>query len=268
MKNIANHIFTASALLASMMSFAACDEVSENERLIYVEPAAVKRAVLIEDFTGQYCVNCPKATDEIHKIQELYGEDNIIAVAIHCGRYGFSGSKKQVGLKTDLGQEYWDKWFVDGQGQPIGKVNRGASCEFADWGAQVAASLSASSNVTLTCDVTYDESSRQVAISSSGLAPMGYKANLQLWVVEDSIVAMQYQPDGKPIDYNYVHNHVLRDAINGTWGEEVKFQDAQTVWTHSYILPEKYVAENCSVVAFVYDDYGVQQVCKSPFVKK
>ena len=70
--------FVIVALACFMLT--GCDEVSESDRLIYVKPAEVSRAVLIEDFTGQRCINCPNAADEISRLQEEYGEDKVIAV--------------------------------------------------------------------------------------------------------------------------------------------------------------------------------------------
>ena len=64
-----------------------CDTVNEENRLIYVKPASVARNVLIEDFTGQRCVNCPNATDEIEHLQQFYGADTVIAVGIHSGPF-------------------------------------------------------------------------------------------------------------------------------------------------------------------------------------
>ena len=43
----------------------ACSNIDESERFIYVPPIDAQRAVLIEDFTGQACVNCPAASDVI-----------------------------------------------------------------------------------------------------------------------------------------------------------------------------------------------------------
>ena len=80
-----------------------CSDLDEQDRFVYIKPADAARKVLIEDFTGQKCVNCPKATDEIHVLQETYGEDNIIAVGIHSGPLGFAGNKTIVGLLTYLG---------------------------------------------------------------------------------------------------------------------------------------------------------------------
>ena len=64
---------------------ASCSNIAEDDRLIYIEPVLnAGRNVLIEDFTGQRCTNCPKATDAIHEMQEAYGS-SVIPVAIHCG---------------------------------------------------------------------------------------------------------------------------------------------------------------------------------------
>lgn len=71
----------AGMLLGGVLS--SCSDLDEQDRFVYIKPADAARKVLIEDFTGQKCVNCPKATDEIHVLQETYGEDNIIAVGIH-----------------------------------------------------------------------------------------------------------------------------------------------------------------------------------------
>ena len=54
-----------------------CSQINESERFIVVEPATVTRAVLIEEFTGQRCVNCPNAATEIARLQQSYGEDNV-----------------------------------------------------------------------------------------------------------------------------------------------------------------------------------------------
>ena len=58
------------ALLLTALLMVACSHIDEDEQLIYVKPAPVERCVLIEDFTGQRCVNCPNAAEEIEKLIE------------------------------------------------------------------------------------------------------------------------------------------------------------------------------------------------------
>ena len=54
-----NKIFPFIACILLMLS--SCNSIDEDDRLIYVAPTAVGRCVLIEDFTGQTCLNCPRA---------------------------------------------------------------------------------------------------------------------------------------------------------------------------------------------------------------
>ena len=86
----------------------------------------------------------------------------------------------------------------------------------------------------------------------TGIYTIDYDVSLQLWLVEDGIVGAQLSQEG--IDYDYVHNHVLRGAINGTWGESVGTISAGNSIERSYTYDiGGCVAENCKVVAFVYE---------------
>ena len=61
--------FSFTFLICIALLLVACSHIDEGDRLIYVKPADVKRRVLLEDFTGQRCINCPKANDEIKSLQ-------------------------------------------------------------------------------------------------------------------------------------------------------------------------------------------------------
>ena len=116
------------------MILLACDHISEDERLIYEKPEPAQRVVLIEDFTGQRCSNCPKATEVIEQLQETYG-DAIVAVGIHGGPLGFAGNAKNIGLATETGDAYYNHWGLEYQ--PIGLVNRHAPVNYPEWAAAV-----------------------------------------------------------------------------------------------------------------------------------
>ena len=81
-----------------------------------------------------------------------------------------------------------------------------------------------------------------------------------MWLIEDGIVALQQLPDNV-VKRDYVHNHVLRAALNGDWGEPISLPgNAEKTLTHKLTLPEGIKADNAWVVAFVYNDAGVVQV--------
>ena len=70
-------------------------------------------------------------------------------------------------------------------------------------------------------------------------------------------------PDGTA-NTSYVHNHVLRAAVNGTWGEDFTIKEGeQKTLTLSMDVEDEWNARNLSIVAFVYNDQGVQQAVKA-----
>lgn len=265
------NIFLGVATAAMAMAAASCSNIDEGDRLIYVKPAEVGRAVLIEDLTGQRCINCPTGTDIINGIIQTYGEDNVIAVGIHSGPLGFKGNAKRVGLMTDTGDEYY-KYWANGTnlGQPSAVFNRkkGPSDNFNNWAAEVGLIISEKANLSIDIANAYDAKKRELTIKVGAFGVNGtVSGKLQIWIVEDGVKAMQMMPDGSA-NQDYVHNHVFRAAVNGTWGEEVTVKEGETTSKdYSYVLPEAWNAENISVVAFVYNDNGVENVAKKHIVE-
>ena len=245
------------ALLPFLMS---CSHIDEDERLVYVKPAQVVRCVLLEDFTGQRCVNCPKASEEIQKLTAQYGEDAVVAVGIHSGPLGFRTNSRFVGLSTDAGDAYFDHWQLDFQ--PVGLIDRNGPVEYPAWGTRIREELQKPAPVAIVAEAW--SVSDTLAVSVAVTATDGNTAGrLQLWVVEDSVTAFQLMPDGTRND-TYLHQHVLRAAINGVWGEDVRVDEGNTFRTNCRMpMDADWNREHLSVVAFVYDETGVLQVTKT-----
>ena len=222
-----------------------------------MKPADVKRRVLLEDFTGQRCVNCPKASDEIKALQEQYGEDHVIAVGIHSGPLGFYTKGDYLGLSTEVGDEYYDHWALEYQ--PVGLIDRGAPLEYTAWNARIREELEKTAPVEI--DIELHQNDNQLTVQAEVMGIDGTTSGkLQLWLTEDGITAFQMMPDGTR-NMEYIHRHVFRAAINGTWGESVSVAEGETFTTKDYLfaIPEGWNADRLSVVAFVYNDQGVLQ---------
>lgn len=265
------NIFLGVATAAMAMAAASCSNIDEGDRLIYVKPAEVGRAVLIEDLTGQRCINCPTGTDIINGIIQTYGEDNVIAVGIHSGPLGFTGNSKRVGLMTDTGDEYYTYWANGTNlGQPSAIFNRKKepSDNLNNWAAEVGLIISEKANLSIDITNAYDAKKRELTTKVGAFGVNGtVNGKLQVWIVEDGIKAMQMMPDGSA-NQEYIHNHVFRAAVNGTWGEEVTVKEGETTSKdYSYVLPETWNADNISVVAFVYNGKGVENVAKKHIVE-
>ena len=259
------YIFLMWAALGLMV---ACDEVSVNDRLIYVEPPQVSRAVLIEDYTGQYCVNCPRATEEIERLIEQYGDSIVIAVAIHSGPFGKSKGEPSP-LYTEVGDMYFNTWGMSAQ--PIGLIDRlfgSTPFSYTDWGGGVNYEVAIEPPVSFLTDIDYDSETRDAAIEvqTIGLDSALVSGKLQVWLVEDSIDSFQLMPDGSREEH-YNHMHVFRASVNDPWGDALSVSHGQVaVKNYELKLDPAWVPEHCSVVTFLYDDSGVHQVAKKKLI--
>lgn len=252
-------------LFLAAILMTACSHIDEDEQLIYVKPAPVERCVLLEDFTGQRCPNCPSASEEIEKLIEQYG-DAIIAVSIHSGPLGFHTNERYYGLSTDVGDDYYNHWNLEFQ--PVGMVDRGAPVEYTAWGTLVREELQKTAPVEIELGATVGDSLMLDIHTMIKGVDGDTKGKLQLWIVEDSITAFQVMPNGKP-NYNYVHQHVFRAAINGDWGDDIEVKEGYTIdKDYTFPLDAEWKIDNLSVVAFVYNDTGVLQVTRVKAVQR
>ncbi len=247
--------------LVMMAVLTACDHIDEDERLIYVKPVSVGRNVLIEDFTGQRCVNCPNATDEIEKLIGQYGADNVIAVGIHSGPFAKSVKGVPYSLYTETGDEYFNYWKVESQ--PKGVVDRKGTSDYTSWATFVRDELQKTAPLDLHVTSKYDSEKSEAHIQVTAEGTDGdTSGHLQVWLIESGITAFQYMPDGST-NREYVHNHVFRKAVNGTWGTACSVKEGE-MKTDAFVgtIDEGWVPDNMEVVVFVYNDNGVCQVTK------
>ena len=260
--------FYLSTFLLLLMS---CDYIEEADRLIAVDDThtdtpidtlktAIKN-VLLEDFTGQRCSNCPTGTEVIEQLQEIYGE-RLIAVGIHGGPLGFKGTATVLGLATDVGDEYYSHWQLEYQ--PVGLVDRHGAVNYTEWAKAVRDEMALTSDVKMEVQAIFDGSKIDITVMEE--AYNDYTGMLQVWLLEDGITAIQTMPDGTN-NRNYVHNHVLRTPVNGDWGKAITIgKGEQDLQNYQQAVDAAWNTANLSVVAFVYNDRGVMQATKGKVI--
>lgn len=271
------------SLFVAGMMLTACDEVSEGERIVKDEttvgnngPLAsteVRRCVLIEDFTGQRCPNCPNATEAIKKMQQEvggeHGGDSLIAVAIYSGPFGQLSNGNLLPLTTETGNSYYDHWGVTAQpgvrinrvGNVIYDINGYNNVLYKVW--------PQATTLVLKIKSAYDATTGKALITVTGSSVKAVNGLLQVWLTEDNIVATQTMPDQKA-NTNYVHNHVLRKSITSDiYGSPFNLAANGEISASFTIEPDAaWKVDNMAVVAFVYNDAeGVLQVTKAPLVQ-
>ncbi len=251
--------FIAAAALAT-----ACNDIDSDDRFIELPSVEAKRVVLLEEFTGQYCVNCPIAHNVIENLAGQY-PDNLICVSIHAGGDAFSIGEDQipgfVGLRIPQGEIY--AAAAGANAFPCGVVNRKGSVQTHEqWAGLIRDAVQQPSHLDLNVEARLDGSTIEI---TTNIEPYeNINGFLQLWVVESGIKAMQMLPTGG-IDMEYVHNHVFRAAVNGGDGEAVDLVINEPFKnTNTIALKPNWNVENLSIVAFVYTrDGGVEQAAQT-----
>jgi len=255
-----NNIIALFAFVIIGFSLTSCDKVEAPYKEKIVKPNTEKK-VLLEDFTGHKCVNCPAAHDLAHDLTDAYGEDNLIVVAIHAGFFATpSNGGFEYDFRTEAGNEY--ATFYGVQAYPSGMVDQvNVSGNYLldkdQWGAKVAQQFEEIPQIGIGITTNLNGNNLSGEIKMDFLTDINQATSLQIWITEDSIVKPQIIPGGE--DEAYVHMHVLRAAINGTWGEELpsanySAETSETLSFSNYQLGDDWVPKNLSLVALVYDN--------------
>ncbi len=246
-------------LFSAVLALCGCDDIAFEDRFVEAGSVVVAKNVLIEDFTGQNCLNCPLATKEIDHIRKANGKEHVIAVAIHGGSMAMFEDKSPVGLANATGNAYHNYWNV--KSWPAGIVDRkGGVVDYPQWTSLTRARLEMQPGADIVIDATHDAADG-IVISTTLTAKTDADAKLQLWLTENDVTAVQRMPDG---EYNsdYVHNHVFRATVNGQWGEDVTLSNGTALtFRHTIAVQPKWNAQNLAIVAFVWNETdGVLQV--------
>ncbi|MES2591804.1 MAG: Omp28-related outer membrane protein [Bacteroidota bacterium] len=237
------------------------------------------KKILIEDFTGQTCGNCPKAAKELHEIDSIY-PGKIIGLAMHVGGYaaptpGYNSSPSTAfttDYRTTVGELFDAAFGASDFGLPQGMFNRkdyDAVNEtqlkfYPNWKTYAAGIVAEPSVVDLQIISDYNSTTRKmcVAVKDSFLTAMTGTYNLTVLLTQDSIISWQDYIGVNKADY--LHRHVLRDVItpSGAWGELIATgainAGSKTTKRFAYIIPADYKGticnvNNCHVVAFIYN---------------
>lgn len=237
-------------------SLSACNDIDTEERFIELPPIEGDRVVLIEDYTGQGCPNCPEGHRALEQFEEQY-PGKIITVSIHAGEFAIPASETRYvglmpnfadGMKNDRGVKTYPTAVIDGS------FNDGKP---ATWAAPLREALA----VPATCDIditglSFDPTNRQLTGTVTVTAGKSVAGALGIWILEDGIVARQYNVNNDhKWDRNYVHDNILRVyATTSPWGDPLTLtRDQPAERAFSATLDSSWKPENISVVAFVTD---------------
>jgi hypothetical protein len=272
-------IYTFFCGLSVLLYMSSCDKIDPpyKESEAQEQDTIPKRNFIIEEYTGHTCVFCPQGAIVAQQLKQLYGE-RLIIISIHCGDFAEPGTGEfNIDLRSSTGNDIFN--FFPPTGFPSGMVSRTGWPQLENtvlskdaWGARIETLKDIDPLVSLEITTAYDTLTREVdaTIECDALTNFSGTYKIAAYITEDSIVHAQLtQNDPEYTDniiHDYVHRHVLRGSMNGTWGDTLASGNItkaeEFVKNYSSTLNVAWNEKHCYVVAFVYDaaNYEIMQV--------
>lgn len=250
-----NKIFSMIAMAAVMLFVLGCDKI-DNPHKPYT-PSGGNKTVLIKDFTGARCVNCPAAAEAAHELQHQLGEDRVFVMSVHAGYLA-----QPIGKFPDFTTPEGTVWYNDNSANPLFSVDHvalteGNTLNESQLDTPVSDALAEPQLFDIFINNTYNELTRSLSVENrfnpTGDGQGEYYATVCL--LEDSIVGRQVIPGG--VDTAYVFRNVFRGTLNGADGELVSnsafYVDDSFTTTCGIELDTTFNADQCYVLTYIYD---------------
>lgn len=276
------HFVVSLALLATLI---ACDVIEGDPREDFVSPpedTTSARNVLLEDFTGQLCGNCPVAAEEAKRLEQAYGSDRLVVVAIHVGSLAApSPPKYPREFRSPTGNDVDNLFRVSAVGIPQGMVNRverNGRRVFTrgQWATAIQDQFRVKPVVEIEAAATYDSTTRQIVVDASVLYKQRGSADYRLvaMLVENGIVGYQKDYRKTPSDVeNSRFDHLLRTSLSSTWGDALSEYDVPADQrirrTIRYTVPADvdWMIENCDIIVYVHRHNSTREVLQVVKIK-
>ncbi len=245
-----------------------CDKVEGPVKEVLPPPAG-DRNVLVEDYTGHRCGNCPRAAKSVYDLKATYG-DNLIIMGIHAGGFANvlppSAPYYTYDFRTPEGTELDTDFGISVAGNPNGMVNRrqvngSYILPPTKWLDEISAVLTNPEPLPLSISINnvYNSATRslQTEVKTEFFANLSGVYKMCVFMVEDSIVNWQKDYDASPEDIEfYVHQEVFRGSMNGTYGVQIGTTSLGDISTLNYskTLDAAWSDEHFSIIAYLYND--------------
>lgn len=251
-------------------------------------PAAEKHNVLVEEFTGQSCSNCPAAHELLTEIQHAHepGRINVIGLYFegitqtrppHGAKYDFRNAQAKL-IATDV--------YSGVSSIPAGGVERVAiggtiKLDRSVWTSTIESRLNVPSPVNLKIESEYNATDSIASIRATLVytSKVDFPHNISIVVVEDSIIDKQEYPSTHPVhpgyDEAYLFTNIFRGMVTSApYGDPVltavttKEPGRAFIKNFKYKLTNVLNPANCRVIAFINSTKsGDPQIIQSAQIK-
>jgi len=235
------------------------------------------RKVLLEDFTGHRCGNCPRAGETLKALVEA-NNGRVVGLALHSEfsipfTVPMNGSKFTYDFRTSIAKAIDETFGVSASGIPKGLVNRipnngSIVISHTNWGQLVNNLLATPPDADLQIQANYTpaDSSACVFVNARGLNVLPTTTRLVVYLTENNFINWQKDYDASVEDIpDYNHSYILRAPVSSIWGSAIPGSTLAsgadtTLGFGIKIDPGKWNPAQLHLVAFLYNDENRQVI--------
>lgn len=210
------------------------DPSTYQDSIVFPDNTNTNRNVLIEDYTGHLCNNCPPAAETAKTIEEN-NPGRVFALGVHAG--GATNTFQQtpndtykIDYTTDFGTAYSVEipgFFGNPQGM-VSRVEKDGSLWLfqSEWESAANTLLTTNelkANIQIKTEYFEETGGIFVHYEVEALEDLDPEARVLILLAEKKVVSPQKMPDGTT-NYNYEHHNVLSGKLSlgsSIWGERL-----------------------------------------------
>ena len=229
--------------LVAGLIMTSCDKLNAPYAAIKTQfDTTNKPFVLLEEYTGHKCINCPLASQKARKLADYY-RGKLILMSVHGTSLADPDAKYTLDLRTPEGNQ----WIIDFAIPyvPMALIDRaiigGAYPVGSDqWAVAVESQMTQAVTTGMKVQATYNDDSKEITANVTAWfkRKLSAGANVCLYIIEDSIEGIQANKDtaaGPTPDINpYYFNETFRASMNGNYGEQLTASvDTTKIYSYS-----------------------------------
>jgi len=287
------------AIAPCLLLFASCKEkapainfgqavTKDTTFILSPAPAAELHNVLVEEFTGQSCSNCPAAHVTLNTVEEAHEKGRVNVIGLYFE--GITQTIPPAGAKYDFRHAHskmvTNEVYLGVNAIPAGGIDRmmisgSRKIDRSIWSSTIENRLTATSAINLKVESEYStaDSMASIRVTMVYNKAIAFPHNLTIAIVEDSIIDIQDYPSTDPVhpgkDDNYVFTNVFRGMVTAAPGGDAvltslpaKEPGRAIVKNYHYKVANVLNPAKCRVIVFVGSADGTNlEILQSAQVK-
>lgn len=216
-----------------------------------------ERTTVLEEFTTEWCPNCPNAANHVRYMLNSLTEEELARTAVLCHHSGFQTDVFTKQCDNDY-LRFYRGLFADNRifapAFMIDRVPQGVApvfqlVNFQDLARRVRGRLAEPAYYSVMATGTHDPDKRKVSINVTGKAHREKCADprVTVYLTENDVQSIRQ----KGADDTFKHQHLIR-AYNGSWGASPEWTDGgEYYYECSLVYPEECNPENMNVLVII-----------------